>query len=44
MSVVVPGQNRVRMSEMVVANSRSPSGNCNAIDFAPEVRIRCILL
>lgn len=40
MSVSVPGQNCVRMSEMVVANSSRPSGNCKAIFFEPDVRIR----
>jgi hypothetical protein len=38
--VVVPGQNCVRMSEMVVAKSSRPSGNCRAMDVAPDERMR----
>jgi hypothetical protein len=44
MRVSMPGQNCVRMSEMVVANIRRPSGNCSATLLAPDERILWIVL
>jgi hypothetical protein len=44
MRVSMPGQNWVRMSEMVVAKRRRPSGNCRATLFAPDVLIRWMVL
>jgi len=44
MRVSAPGQKPVRMSEMVVAKRRRPSGNWRAIFFAPVERMRWMVL
>jgi hypothetical protein len=44
MSVSMPGQNWVRISEIVVANRSRPSGSWSATLLAPEERMRWIVL